>query len=310
MTTPDTALSAPFVIAQADAPGTVLAPAPATDATAAPVAAPPPSVELPAQASPADAGPAEGAVLVEPAAPSGFDLGHAIDMLELGGPVVAILLVLSVAGLAIILRKLFQLLPLGRRRRAAVLAAVAIWREGRRPEGLAALKRTSGPTASVVSAAMVLSLQRMKPAIVREEVERIAGEELALLRRHLRGLESIAQVSPLLGLFGTILGMIEAFKVLQSAGSQVDPGMLAGGIWVALLTTAVGLAVAIPCNLALHWMDGRIDAERQSIESLATAVLTSAEAQPFAAEREAAERETTEPIGAVPFPLARAAHAH
>jgi biopolymer transport protein ExbB len=54
----------------------------------------------------------------------------------------------------------------------------------------------------------------------------------------------------LLGLFGTVLGMVEAFRQLELAGSQVDPAVLSGGIWQALLTTAVGLAVAIPAVLA------------------------------------------------------------
>lgn len=261
-----------------------------------------PHVSMPAAT---DVAPAE-TILVEESPAFGFDLAHALDLVELGGPVVAILLVLSVAALAIIVRKLIQILPLGGRKTSTVARAVDIWREGRRPEALAALKRTGGPTADVVSSAMVLSLQRLPPAVIREEIERIAGDEMHKLRRHLRGLESIAQVSPLLGLFGTILGMIEAFRVLQAAGAQVDPGMLAGGIWVALLTTAVGLAVAIPCNLALHWFEAKIDGERQSIESLATAVVTGAEA--YSAAGEASEG----PLQArsIPVPLARGAHAH
>jgi biopolymer transport protein ExbB len=71
----------------------------------------------------------------------------------------------------------------------------------------------------------------------------------------------VAQVAPLLGLFGTVLGMIEAFQGLQQAGAAVDPSALAGGIWVALLTTAVGLVVAMPASLLLTWFDGRIAGE-------------------------------------------------
>lgn len=56
--------------------------------------------------------------------------------------------------------------------------------------------------------------------------------------------------------------MIEAFQSLQSAGAQVDPSILAGGIWVALLTTAVGLVVAMPTAVVLSWFEGRMDAER------------------------------------------------
>jgi biopolymer transport protein ExbB len=71
----------------------------------------------------------------------------------------------------------------------------------------------------------------------------------AKLESGFRLLDSVAQLAPLLGLFGTVLGMIEAFQSLQDAGAQVDPSILAGGIWVALLTTAVGLVVAMPTAL-------------------------------------------------------------
>ena len=72
----------------------------------------------------------------------------------------------------------------------------------------------------------------------------------------------MAQIAPLLGLFGTVLGMIDAFRALQSAGTAVDPTVLAGGIWVALLTTAAGLAVAMPTSLLLTWLESRTARER------------------------------------------------
>ena len=80
-----------------------------------------------------------------------------------------------------------------------------------------------------------------------EDGKRLQAEaevRFARLEGGFRLLDSVAQLAPLLGLFGTVLGMIEAFQSLQDAGSQVDPSLLAGGIWVALLTTAVGLALA------------------------------------------------------------------
>lgn len=233
----------------------------------------------------------------------GLDFDRALGLLDLGGPVVAILIVLSIVALAIIIRKLFDILPLAGGRRGRVAGAVRDWRQGERREALAKVRDLKGPTATVVATAMALSMKRVAPSVLREEVERVANEELYRLRRHLRGLEAIAQVAPLLGLFGTILGMIEAFQTLQGAGSNVDPAMLAGGIWVALLTTAVGLAVAIPCNLALHWFEGRIDQERQAIENLATSVLTTAEARLHLGER-AGEEE------ALSAHLTEPAHAH
>ena len=73
-------------------------------------------------------------------------------------------------------------------------------------------------------------------------------------------------MAPLLGLFGTVLGMIDAFRALQAAGDAVDPSVLAGGIWVALLTTAAGLGVAMPTSLALTFFESRAARERARID--------------------------------------------
>jgi biopolymer transport protein ExbB len=89
-----------------------------------------------------------------------------------------------------------------------------------------------------------------------------AETRLARIEGGFRLLDSIAQIAPLLGLFGTVLGMIDAFRALQEAGQSVDPSALAGGIWVALLTTAAGLAIAMPTTLALTWLEGRAEGER------------------------------------------------
>jgi hypothetical protein len=85
---------------------------------------------------------------------------------------------------------------------------------------------------------------------------------MARVERGFRLLDSIAQIAPLLGLFGTVLGMIAAFQALQASGQSVDPAALAGGIWVALLTTAGGLAIAMPTSLALTWLESRTEADR------------------------------------------------
>ena len=84
----------------------------------------------------------------------------------------------------------------------------------------------------------------------------------------------IAALSPLLGLFGTVLGMIEAFHRLEDAGTAVDPAVLSGGIWEALLTPAAGLAVAIPAIIALNWLEHRIDNFKLAMEDAMTRIFT------------------------------------
>lgn len=193
---------------------------------------------------------------------------------ELGGPVVALLLLLSVFALAIILIKLWQLAALRRGGRAKIDAAIKLWLARDHDAALDAARDANGPLAGVVGHTMAATLQRRDEAHVREETEQRAGVVLADLRSYLRALEAVAQVAPLLGLFGTVIGMIEAFRALQAAGTQVNPADLAGGIWVALLTTAVGLAIAMPVSLVLHWLEGRIERVRRLLEGWVTQVLT------------------------------------
>ena len=70
-----------------------------------------------------------------------------------------------------------------------------------------------------------------------------------------------------MGLFGTVIGMIEAFKAMESAGAQVNPAVLSGGIWQALLTTAVGLAVAIPVSMLNSYFERKAEVEAQAIQN-------------------------------------------
>jgi biopolymer transport protein ExbB len=90
-----------------------------------------------------------------------------------------------------------------------------------------------------------------------------AKEIVMASERRLPILASIAATAPLFGLFGTVLGMIEVFQKLAALGGRADVALLSGGIWVALLTTAFGLLVAIPSLLAHHYFsrlaDGRSD---------------------------------------------------
>lgn len=91
---------------------------------------------------------------------------------------------------------------------------------------------------------------------------------------HIRALEVIAAVAPLLGLLGTVIGMVKAFSGISAGGSNVDPGMLAGGIWEALLTTIAGLAVAIPAMIITHFLQSRSERARAQTEEIALLILS------------------------------------
>lgn len=197
------------------------------------------------------------------------------DFIDAGGPVVVMLFACSVVALAIILLKLWQFhaARLGDRWRA--VEAVALLRRGRTEEALRLLAGARNPVAQVVARAIRGRARCDLPeAAVREEVLRAGNELLERLRGQLGALEVIGAVAPLLGLFGTVLGMIEAFRRLSEAGSQVDPALLSGGIWEALLTTAVGLAVAIPVMVLCNWFEGRVERVAHEMENLVTQVFT------------------------------------
>ena len=180
--------------------------------------------------------------------------------IELGGWVVGVLLALSVLAGAAVLWKLWHLSHLGIGRHAALREAMTALNDGDRSAARAGLRRAGTPLAALGLRAMASA---ESPAELRT---RLYAEGDALIGRAeggLRLLDAISQIAPLLGLFGTVLGMIEAFRALQGAGAAVDPSVLAGGIWVALMTTAVGLAVAMPVSLILSAFEARIAAERR-----------------------------------------------
>lgn len=198
-------------------------------------------------------------------------------LLHSGGPVVLILLVLSLIALTVIFVKLWQLFPYGLGSERAIDAVLTAWSSG---DQKAAFQQVSGsrrPVFRVLAAAMGGLSTGASEVRVREEALRVASEELEVQFRYLRILEVIASLSPLLGLFGTVLGMIEAFQALETAGQQANPAVLSGGIWQALLTTAAGLAVAIPVAAVLSLFEGSIHRQRHQMEDALTRVVLSSD---------------------------------
>jgi len=196
-----------------------------------------------------------------------------------GGPIVILLLAMSVLALGVVVLKLWQFARLRLYRSAFIGEALASWREGHVGETLSVLGRQRNPIATVMAVAVEGIRRRDADALVREEAARVGAGHLEGLCEHLRTLEIVAALSPLLGLLGTVLGMIEAFQRLESAaGTQVDPSVLSGGIWEALLTTAVGLAVAIPATMAQSYLERVIERYRHRMEDALTRVFTQAPA--------------------------------
>ncbi|WP_282604582.1 MotA/TolQ/ExbB proton channel family protein [Pelagibius sp. Alg239-R121] len=196
-------------------------------------------------------------------------------LIEAGGPVVMILIAMSVFALAIVLMKLWQFQAAGIGEQQRGLRAIAMYRAGQTQEALLSLKGARSPLSQVVGLAIQGQFRGdLAEQKVREEVLRHGTKLLEGLRSYFRPLEVIASLAPLLGLFGTVLGMIEAFRQLEQAGNQVNPAILSGGIWAALLTTAAGLAVAIPVVAILNWLERRVERLTHAMEDAVTQIFT------------------------------------
>lgn len=227
--------------------------------------------------------------LADPTAlPPGF-LDQLQQFLNVGGPVVWILLGFSVIALSIVLLKIWQFTLLRPESSPRLEYSLGLWRADRTDEALEGLKG-QGPIYELVALAMVGLQNGGDTPLLRDELERVATLRLNQLRAFLRPLEVIAMLSPLLGLLGTVLGMIGAFQQMEIAGNQVDPSVLSGGIWQALLTTAVGIAVAIPVTLAHSWLERKTERVAALMSDSVTRVFTSAPALQHQAASEALRR--------------------
>ena len=171
-----------------------------------------------------------------------------------GGFVVWILAGYSVVGLAIVLERYLHWMRMGRTPPDLEERIQTSLQKNNDPQSFGVMK---GPEAAVVTG-MLDSLNRgvqdPEPAGVR-----IRAEELKRMESGLATLGILGNTAPLLGLLGTIIGMIKAFMVIETAGGKVDAAALAGGIWEAMITTGVGLSVAIPFLILLHFLENAVE---------------------------------------------------
>lgn len=194
------------------------------------------------------------------------------DMLGTGGPVIALLALMSLLSVTVIAVKLIQLWPV-RSGAAAREQALNLWRDGDRARAQQSIETDRSPAGRVMGYAMQALQDGLRGPLLQDELQRRGNEEVSRMNSLIRLLELIAMVAPLLGLLGTVLGMIQSFQELELAQGAANASVLAGGIWQALLTTAAGLLVAIPAAVAAGLFAARIDAAAQAIESAAGRLL-------------------------------------
>ncbi len=183
-----------------------------------------------------------------------------VDMMVRGGPVMVPIVLCSILALAIVLERLWFLQRVTIDARQFLDEVTASIRRNKIVDALDLCGRTPGPVASIVKAA--LAKHDRTRAEIKEVIEDAAVHQIPALEKHLRMLATLGHISPLLGLLGTVTGMVSCFQTVQersSAFSAVSPSDLAGGIWEALITTVAGLAVAIPTYVAYNYLASRVN---------------------------------------------------
>ncbi|MCG8426118.1 MAG: MotA/TolQ/ExbB proton channel family protein [Chromatiales bacterium] len=183
------------------------------------------------------------------------------ELLTKGGPVIWVLTAYSCIGLAIVLERylLFLRLPKLPREQWSQLNQLLDKADAEQQ-----VAKLAGPEARIIQNMVMADRAGVKD--LQNVGHRTRSQELHRMEFGLRTLGILGNTAPLLGLLGTITGMIKAFMVIEAAGGKVDAQALAGGIWEAMITTGVGLAVAIPLLLLLHFLEGAVERRAQSME--------------------------------------------
>jgi biopolymer transport protein ExbB len=187
-----------------------------------------------------------------------------LEMLQAGGPIVYLLLGLSVVALAFSVERFLRMRT----------SAVGSTRFGNRvldameSGGIRSAMEVCEEGDNSMSRTLMAGLRRADFSLVERDkaVEDAGMREYRILSQNLRPLMVVSVISPLLGLLGTVWGMIKAFQDLAASQGRADPELLAGGISMALTTTAVGLAVAIPAQASYYWFKSRTDKFVRNVE--------------------------------------------
>ncbi len=196
-----------------------------------------------------------------------------LEIMYKGGPLMGVILLCSVIAVAVIIERFIRLRVAQINTETFMSEIKGVLEVSDVHKALNLCEETSGSVAGLCRTA-ILNVDRDKDEI-KEAIEDAARSEIPRLSRNLNLLSTIAHITPLLGLLGTVTGMIDAFQGLEEKALQggFTVGMIAGGIWQALLTTAFGLSVAIVTYVAHSYLVGRLENLIVEMERSATEML-------------------------------------
>jgi len=180
-----------------------------------------------------------------------------IDFLAKGGILVIPILLCSVFTVAIFLERIITFARMRSRGAGLAEKVAALLVQGKKEEAKKQAGASDSPMGRILTQA--IEVKDSDRELLETVMVNATDEEVRNLSTYVQTLATIGNIAPLLGLLGTVIGMIKAFMVIQQMGGKVNAAVLAGGIWEAMLTTALGLAVALPTMVAHSYLVARID---------------------------------------------------
>ena len=195
-----------------------------------------------------------------------------LDLLAQGGAIVWVILVSGVFAFVVFIERALHLHRARIKSDDFLTGVLTILRHGNVAEALAICEETPGPVAYVLKTAILHG--RSSPNAIRDAVHEASMAEISRMERRLVVVATVAQLAPLMGLLGTVLGMIDVLLVMQQQGQLIQSANIMGGLMRSLVTTAAGLTVAIPCYAAFNLLAIKVDRivldmERVSSEMIA-----------------------------------------
>lgn len=194
-----------------------------------------------------------------------------LELMQKGGPMMWLILACGVLAATIFLKKLFDLHRAQIRWEVFLKGIFNILDRQNIVEAVSICDETPGPVASLVRAAILRHDEGAES--IERGIEQAGLSEIPRLERHLPMLATFAQISTLLGLFGTVLGMMHVLLAVEQKAPLVHAGDLVGGLWQALLATAAGLAVAIPAYAGHNFLVSRVESIVLDMERAAARIL-------------------------------------
>jgi biopolymer transport protein ExbB len=194
-----------------------------------------------------------------------------MDVMKDGGPVMWLILLCSIIAVFIFLEKLFYLHRVQINAGDLVRGLINVLKRNSIVEAISLCDDTPGPAAHVLRAS-ILAYEEGEEDL-RQAIDDAALGEIPRLEARMKILATIGYITPLLGLLGTVLGMIRVFNTISMKGAMVNASDLSQGIGTALFTTAAGLCVAIPCFMTYNYLVSRIESVTLDMEKASSEII-------------------------------------